>query len=1273
MLTLLALLPIASAADHFVGPGHPYATIQAAIDASAPGDRVLVEPGTYVEELEIHDELTVRGLAAGVVILAPGGGANEVVRIEADAALIHLTIDGANAMRAVRVNNGAVAIARSALVNGFDGSRGGLVFAERDTTVTLLQSTLTSGSANDGGLVATKGALVIDGSTLTGGSAERGGAVWSESSITVRGSWFEANEAGDQGGAIYAQKDGTVIDILGSVFAGNLATGLGGLGADGAGAALAGQADDWQIRWSVFRDNIAEGVGGALHVDNGQAIVWVENSRFERNEGARGGAIAAVSHSSTEISYSVLRDNTAEQGGVAALGDNNGGPFVLHHNLVCDNLGTSGGGVLDAVDGSGEVYNNLFVGNAAFGDGGIALVSVPTLFGWNTMGANSATGFGSAVADLSGYYSYGAQPTGFLGNLVAGNGPGIAFKTSLTNNATQADLWWSNQGGDASVPLDIEAVLADPMLVGTGECLPALYVPPAGSPALGNGPTIGPIPTDIGFTGGPSADPLAFVDSDGDGVLALEDCNDNDAEVYPGAGERCATPFVDDDCDGLLGAADPDLIDGSLLHPDLDGDGFGDAWVTELLCVGTLDGTDCDDSDPTVTGGTYYADTDGDGLGDPGAVIVGCDPPDAVTNADDCDDSDPTVLDTEVWFFDDDGDGFAGTAGAGCAPTGAALVADDCDDSDAAVHPDADELCAAGDEDCDGLEGVDDPSLSDALSLFPDGDGDGVGDGAAFATCDPAAGAAVDGDCDDSDPQIYPGADEVCSGTDDDCDGLVDDDDDSLTDGLSLYVDVDGDGVGAGSPSVTCDPGDGVADAGDCDDLDPNVFPGAAEVCNTIDDDCDGSIDDDDDDVIGQGEWYPDTDGDGVGAGTALTACVQPPSTAAAPGDCDDTVATTFPGAAEQCNSVDDDCDSYIDEDVTDIAFYPDDDGDGWGDAAQIPVYDCIAPPNTTDRTGDCDDTNPEVSPVGLEYCDGLDNDCNGSADDGAVDAVPVYVDLDGDGYGDPATQQLACEGNGLVLLAGDCDDDEPLAWLGATEVCDGVDNDCDGLLDLDDDGLDPTSTTQAYPDLDGDGFGAGDAVEVCGPEPGTALTDDDCDDTDDQAYPGAKEVPGDGIDQDCDGSDAEGTVDPDGDDDGDGLTNAEEAALGTDPGNPDSDGDGLSDGAEGGVDSDGDGFVDALDDDDDGDGIPTATEGSDDFDGDGIPNHLDLDSDGDGAADAAEGPDRFLQAGSGPKDVPTAAEPSSYGCGCTTEGSGGWLGLGLLAVASLRRRRGRR
>ncbi len=146
-----------------------------------------------------------------------------------------------------------------------------------------------------------------------------------------------------------------------------------------------------------------------------------------------------------------------------------------------------------------------------------------------------------------------------------------------------------------------------------------------------------------------------------------------------------------------------------------------------------------------------------------------------------------------------------------------------------------DEICDEVDNDCDGEvdEGV-------TGSFFADQDSDGHGDPAAAVTAcfAPAGYAATGDDCDDTRIDVHPGVAEVCDGVDNDCDVDVDD-------GLAFsdwYADDDGDGFGDPNNVVSlCAPLDGfIADATDCDDANPARFPGAPELCNLHDDDCDG-------------------------------------------------------------------------------------------------------------------------------------------------------------------------------------------------------------------------------------------------------------------------------------------------------------------------------------------------------------------------------------------------------------------------------------------------
>ena len=165
-----------------------------------------------------------------------------------------------------------------------------------------------------------------------------------------------------------------------------------------------------------------------------------------------------------------------------------------------------------------------------------------------------------------------------------------------------------------------------------------------------------------------------------------------------------------------------------------------------------------------------------------------------------------------------------------------------------------------------------------------------------------------EGDCDDADGTIHPGASETCNGIDDDCDDEVDED--VL---LPWWSDADGDGHGSGAPVAACEPPEGTVDVGDdCDDTDPGISPSTEETCNGIDDDCDDEIDED---VLV--EVYADTDGDGWGdAASPSFGCESDEGTSATAGDCDDDDPYVNPGmVGDSCDGVDTDCDGSIDED----------------------------------------------------------------------------------------------------------------------------------------------------------------------------------------------------------------------------------------------------------------------------------------------------------------------------------------------------------------------
>jgi hypothetical protein len=596
----------------------------------------------------------------------------------------------------------------------------------------------------------------------------------------------------------------------------------------------------------------------------------------------------------------------------------------------------------------------------------------------------------------------------------------------------------------------------------------------------------------------------------------------------------------DPDGDGI-----PNDVEGD---GDADGDGRPDRLEfdadNDQLWDALEVGDPCDPVDTDDDGLPDFRDPDSDGDGDPDLT--------------DCEPTDPTIF-TRTGYVDADGDGFG--AGPGVSTCGAmplAPIGDDCDDADPTIRPDAPELCDAVDRNCDGSETV---GAIDRILVFTDFDGDGFGAGQGSPACALGAGQADnDDDCDDLEQLAAPGNTEACNGIDDDCDGTVDND---VPGAPTWYVDADGDGHGGPDTTAACtQPANAYPDPTDCDDTSDTVAPGLPELCdNQIDDNCDGTVDE----GAGPSDWYADADGDGYGTGAVLFTQCDAPDGDYAPvaGDCDDGDDTIRPNAVELCDGIDTNCANGEADAVNPNTLYQDLDGDGFGTV--LAAAACGTPPGTALFAGDCNDLDPTVWPQQEEACNGFDDDCDGLIDNApTIGAIEVWPDNDGDGHGLPSDPTLACGVQpGFADTADDCNDLEPLAWVGAEEVCDGVDNDCDGLVDDSDPGLDPAATPTWYADVDGDGSGGGLSFTSCTPPSGYVAETGDCDDDDPLRVPGAVEIPDNGIDEDCSGADL--VVDRD----GDGVPDADEPAGDTDGDgipdidDPDSDGDGVVDGAE--------------------------------------------------------------------------------------------------------------
>jgi hypothetical protein len=438
----------------------------------------------------------------------------------------------------------------------------------------------------------------------------------------------------------------------------------------------------------------------------------------------------------------------------------------------------------------------------------------------------------------------------------------------------------------------------------------------------------------------------------------------------------------------------------------------------------------------------------------------------------DCDDTNATVS-QRSFFRDGDGDGFGeGAAAPGCiAPTAQHVErGGDCDDTRASVRPGLTEACDGLDNDCQN--GPDDGLAQTAY--FRDGDGDGRGAGTAVTACAaPPEHVAQGGDCDDGDSQRRPGFNEVCDGKDNDCAGGVDN-------GLPVgtyYRDADTDTYGTQAGSVQdCRVPDGYVNrSGDCDDGDAQRRPGLAEVCDGKDNNCQNGVDD----GLAVSTYYRDGDGDtyGIQSDTQQD-CRAPSGYVNRAGDCDDSTTAVNPGVEEACNNTDDNCNGGTDEGF-DKQWYRDFDGDTYGNQGDR-VEACVQPNGYVRATPtfDCNDGNSEIRPGRSELCNDIDDNCANGTDEGfltgpqakgASCSTPCpggryicnptgsattcdapqprnyYPDVDGDGAGDEAaTAQSLCSGTpGLVENQQDCDDRDRHNSRNRAEVCDDRDNNC--------------------------------------------------------------------------------------------------------------------------------------------------------------------------------------------------------------------------------------
>jgi hypothetical protein len=375
------------------------------------------------------------------------------------------------------------------------------------------------------------------------------------------------------------------------------------------------------------------------------------------------------------------------------------------------------------------------------------------------------------------------------------------------------------------------------------------------------------------------------------------------------------------------------------------------------------------------------------------------------------------------------------------------------------------ESCNGVDDDCDGAtdEGV-------TTAFYQDADGDGAGNASvSVQACVAPAGYGTDAsDCNDASATVFPGAQESCNGADDDCDGATDE---GVT--TTFYADVDGDGFGSGAVTTqACSvPSGFVANASDCNDGAASVQPGAAESCNGVDDDCDGATD----------EGYP---GSGASCTTGAHGVCAAGTTTCVAGAlaCSQTLQAT----TEVCDGLDNDCDGQTDE------------GNPGGGSACATGLSGVCSSGVRACMGGSLVCLQSLQPS-AEICDGLDGDCDGVVDDGVT--TTYWQDADGDGFGNGAIPVAACaQPAGYVTNSSDCNDTKFFVKPGGVEVCNGLDDDCNGQVD-------ELVTFTYYLDGDGDGYGTAVTTQACTVPAGYASLTGDCNDANANVNPGKAEV----------------------------------------------------------------------------------------------------------------------------------------------------------------------
>jgi len=927
-----------------------YDTITEAIEAAVDGDLIQLAAGNYDEHVVVYD-LNLKIAGAGIDLTtwestADTDGSTQRYEIlfvdEATVDVSALNFESEE-LRAIRVANGRVVIEDVSIKEMKARSYGGAVnCSESDLTMTRV--TMDEVKADiGGGLYSSNCTVIIRDSDLTNGTAEgwsdwtgRGGLIYAnEGSLTINDSTITNGTVSTRGGLIYAET--TTVTITDS----------------------------------TLMDGLSEDRGGLIHLSYGE--LNLTGSTLNLGDAVNYGGLIVAYDAPITIDDSILSNGTAGLGGALDHYTFGGDRHALSitNSIFSENDAEwgPGGAIFAQYTGAITISDTTFDSNFADEEGGaiyVADIEEDVLLTSNTYLENEATENGGAI-HAKALSNLRIQTSDFIRN--SSEQDGGALSTEDTQLFALRNLWCDNSAQDGGgIQVDGESewtTLHNNRFVeneasnrGGGIRVRQHSANIVNNTFVGNSAYRG---AGVQFHETNEyyfQNNLVSWNPAGDGIYV--NAPESDEETVDHSSHFTYNAWYENVTDhsnvssGTLTLDSTNVFEHPLISAysndgDCDNDELWQTWGSPLIDAG--------DPLPSTT-------TDPDGSRSDIGAYGG-------------EQADPD------YFVDADGDGY--------------ILMFDCDDADAAIHPEADEYCDDKDNDCDGV--VDEDPV-DASTWYQDSDEDGFGDpDTAVVQCDGPASYITNGeDCDDTRSDVHPGADEVCNEIDDNCDEAIDND---AIDASIWYVDFDADGFGSEyETSWSCTVPEGfVGNDDDCDDARSDINPSAPEVCDDadIDEDCDGKADDSDPEgAEGTGRYYEDADNDGFGDSDleGIDLCDPPEGLVSNDTDCDDSNKYTHPEASELCDDMDNDCDGEIDEDVADLTWYLDEDGDEFGNP-DASIEDCnIVDGYVLDDT-DCDDNNPDVHPGAEEIIDNaIDEDCDGLDGDSEIPTEPTDEDI---------------------------------------------------------------------------------------------------------------------------------------------------------------------------------------------------------------------------------------------------------------------------------------